>query len=144
MRALLPAPHRCIARLTPSFSFQLARILCDDDGGCFGLRSARWEEEDGQRIRSRHDDASVRPLLPSSSLKLTILRHRQRVLTDKCGLQTLGRRMGLDRELQSIVDSLGPDGKRAAGVRKGKKRKAVGRGLGRAAKRQVIDRKSVV
>ena len=49
--------------------------------------------------------------------------------------------MGLDRELQSIVDSLGPDGKRAAGVRKGKKRKAVGRGLGRAAKRQVMGAK---
>lgn len=41
-------------------------------------------------------------------------------MTDKCGLQALGRQHGLDRELQGTIDAMGPDGK---GVGKGKKGK---------------------
>lgn len=46
----------------------------------------------------------------------------QRVLSDKNSLQSHGRRLGLDRELQTVLDGLGRDGRaRKKGV-KGKKR----------------------
>lgn len=66
---------------------------------------------------------------------------RQRVLTDKCGLQALGRRYGLDRELQSVLDAMGPDGRGVGNARqKGRsKRKKTGEG-GRRAKRATTGR----
>lgn len=64
-------------------------------------------------------------------------------MTDKCGLQALGRRFGLDRELQSVLDAMGPDGKGVGGTRgKGKKRGRTseeGRGLKRAVMRREIE-----
>lgn len=65
--------------------------------------------------------------LPAWDRSLTLISdslHRQRVLSDTCGLQALGRQHGLDRELLSVIDAMGAGGK---GVGKGgKKRKAEG------------------
>lgn len=58
----------------------------------------------------------------------------QRILTPKNRLQTHGRRLGLDRELQSVLDGIGGSGGAATtGKGKGKERKAdaVGEGGGR-------------
>lgn len=52
----------------------------------------------------------------------------QRLLTPALGLSTLGRRLGLDREVQSVLETVGNDGLGATTAGKGpKKRKRVAR-----------------
>ncbi|KAL8290138.1 hypothetical protein RQP46_003077 [Phenoliferia psychrophenolica] len=69
---------------------------------------------------------------------LVAMMYRQRVLTDKCGLQALGRQHGLDREFQGVIDAMGPDGKGLGKGRKERKR-GTGREVAEARKRRRRD-----
>ncbi|KAK4703339.1 hypothetical protein P7C70_g2878, partial [Phenoliferia sp. Uapishka_3] len=57
---------------------------------------------------------------------LVTMMYRERVLSEKCSLQALGRQHGLDRELQGLIDAMGPDGKGTGSGGRKRKRKARG------------------